>query len=67
MRRVLLDFNMGSVCCVHNNCFSRTFYVIRQRDFKKSLGIRKKTGEFETPFRLMLICTKCGTPEVYGD
>jgi hypothetical protein len=66
MKRIILDFNMGSLSCATDNCRSRTYYVIRQRDFKKQVGWKKKS-EYEIPFRIMLICTKCGNPEVYGD
>jgi len=58
------EYNMGSLRCSYRNCESRTFYAVRQRDFRASIIKNKKP---EVQFRLMLICTKCGEPEVYGD
>jgi hypothetical protein len=60
----LIELDLQSLRCNYDNCGCRTFYIVRHRSFAKYI---KRTSEFNTPFKLMLICTKCGSPEVYGD
>ena len=55
------DWNIRAHSCIHNNCGCRTFYVIITSDIFEKL----KTGK-EEKFRIMLICQKCGEPEMYG-